>query len=630
MAGMLEGAAIDEGDRSLYDAFIDDSYEPVQLRRLVSRFQSQTAQSYSNVKTVLDLTSCLSYVRKTFSTAISAQITDGVNVVVTFSAALTSPQQTTLTALINAYADPRTGVVDATQVSLYNTTVTSLAAKAVFTGVWEDVSRYTSITVSALSNVASAAGGCSIQFGNVAAQADMSKAYTTASSTHFVTSLHVTGKYFRVTYTNGATLQTSFTLQTLSISQVNTIADASTLVNDTTSALLTRNLNMARTDIGSYTSVKGDEANVLRVRNTNDTCLSVNSASMPITQLDFHYNLNVNATTTTVAASGTVTQASGMATVATAALAASSAIISSRSTGVANNTQLIGIGDADNGLFWGYNGTTFGILVRNATVDLWTAATAFNVDKLAGAGPSAMSIIPTNGNVYTITYDGTGFGTAVFGVASTPVTSTTDVVVAHRIAFGDTPTSTGLRIPNAPLSAQTINSTNASAISVKVAAIAAYRDGSIPAVIGRCRAVDCYETISSTSYVPIMTLLNKSTYQTLNNKTSLLLRSISLSSDGTKGSVILCISDAPTLTGAAYSDISTNTTPAQLDTSSTSYTGGTVLFATCIQCASEVFADVSSYDIAVAPGQWITVGARCTSTDVSNSVAVALTFKEDV
>ncbi|KAG5182997.1 hypothetical protein JKP88DRAFT_272962 [Tribonema minus] len=97
--------------------------------------------SYANAKTVLDLGTYLSYVKKTFSSATSATNADGVNVVTTFSSALTGPQQTTLTALVAAYVDPITGVVDAAQVSLYNSTATALAANGVFTGTWEDVSR---------------------------------------------------------------------------------------------------------------------------------------------------------------------------------------------------------------------------------------------------------------------------------------------------------------------------------------------------------------------------------------------------------------------------------------------------------------------------------------------------------
>lgn len=606
--------------------------------------------SYSNAKTVLDIPTFLSYVRKTFSTAVSAQNNDGVNAVVTFSAALTAPQQATLAGLVAAYVDPKTGPVDAAQVSLYNTTTAALGAGAAYTGTWEDVSRYISVTVSALSDAPSAASGLSVQFGNNAAQADISKTFTVAGGALLTASLPVTGRYFRVAYTNGSTLQSSFSLQTkLSVAQTSTIADASSAVDDTTPALLTRNLNMARTDRGSYTSVRGDESSVLRVRGMGDSALSINSASVPVAQLDFHYNINANAANAAVVASGTVTQANGMATVATAAQASSSAVISSRrfvtcgvgrscrviascafSAGAAGSTQLVGVGDADNGLFWGYNGTSFGVLVRSAAVDAWTPLTAFNVDKLAGTGPSGITLVPTNGNVYTITYDGTGFGGAVFGVASAPASSTSDVVVAHRVAFGNSSAATGLRIPNGPLWAQALNATNATAVSVKVAAMAAFQDGVGSAVLGRCRAIDYAQTLSSTTFVPIVSVMNKATYQGTNNKSSLVLRSLSVSSDGTKGSVVICINDSPTLTGASFTDISTNTTPAQTDTAASSYTGGTNLFSTCLQCIATCSVDLTAYDIRLAPGQSVTLGARCTAADVSAAIAVTVVFREDV
>lgn len=607
--------------------------------------------SYSNAKTVLDCSALLSYVKKTFATATSATNADGVNVVVTFSAALTAPQQTTLTGLIAAYVDPVTGVVDTANVSLYNTTGTALGVSGVYTGTWEDVSRYGSVIVSVLSNQASAASGLSVQFGNLAAQADVTKTFSVVASTPFLVNLAVPGKYMRVVYTNGTTLQTTFSLQTkLSVAQLASVVDASSTVDDTTQALLMRNLNMGRVDKGTYVSVRADESSVLRTRNMCDSALGINGGATPIAQANFLYNVNADVVSSTLVTSGTVTYSTGCAAVATAALAASSAVMATRryvscgvgravrivaacsfTTGVANSTQLCGMGGVDNGVFFGYNGVAFGALVRNATVDTWTAATAFNVDKLNGTGPSGLTLDPTKGQVYVIVIDGTGFGTITFGVASTPTASTTDFIVAHRVAFGNASTATGLRVPCGPLMAQAVNTTNATALTIRVAGLAAFADGPSSHVLGRQRALDVTQTISSTSYVPVMSVFDKTTYQTVNNYSSAVLQTISLSSDGTKGSVIVSIFDSPTLTGAAYADISTNTSACQLDSSATSMTIGTsaMLFTTCINCTGSGVFDLTAFDIRVAPGQWVTIAAKCTAASTSNGLAVAVSFKEE-
>lgn len=609
------------------------------------------SSSYSNAKTVLDCSTLLSYIKKTFPTATSATNADGVNVVVTFSAALTSPQQSTLTALIAAYVDPITGVVDTANVSLYNTTSTALGVSGVFTGTWEDTSRFSSVCISVLANQASAASGLSVQFGNLAAQADISKTFSIVANTPFTTTLPVPGKYMRVVYTNGTTLQTSFSLQTkLVVSQCSAIVDASTTVDDTTQALLTRNLNMARLDKGTYVSVKADESNVIRTRESKDTALAINAGSTPLVQANFLYNINADIVSTTLATSGTVSYATGCAAVSTAALASSSAIMATRryvscgvgravrvvascafATGTANSTQICGMGSVDNGVFFGFNGTAFGVLVRNATVDTWTAASAFNTDKLDGTGPSGFTLDATKGNVYVIVIDGTGFGTITFGVASTPTTSTTDFIVAHRIAFGNSSTATGLRVPYGPLMAQAINTSNTSALTIRVAGLAAFADGPSSHILGRPRSVEQSSTISTTSYVPVMSLFNKTTYQSINNYSSAVLQSISIASDGTKGSVIIQIYDSPTLTGASYADISADTSACQMDTAATSVTVGSsaALYSTCINCTTSAMFDLTPYDIRISPGQWITIAARCSASSVSNGLSVSLVMKEE-
>jgi hypothetical protein len=54
------------------------------------------------------------------------------------------------------------------------------------------------------------------------------------------------------------------------------------------------------------------------------------------------------------------------------------------SGGLANSYQRIGIYDTNNGFFIGYEGTAFGITLRKATVDTFTAQAAWNVDTLTG------------------------------------------------------------------------------------------------------------------------------------------------------------------------------------------------------------------------------------------------------
>jgi len=179
--------------------------------------------------------------------------------------------------------------------------------------------------------------------------------------------------------------------------------------------------------------------------------------------------------------------------------------------------------------------------------------------------------------------------------------------------------------------AQSVNTTNATAMTVRVAGLSAYATGPPGHVLGRQRAVDVSHTISTTTAVPIMTVYDKTIYAGANNYTSIVLQSLSVSSDGTKGSVIVQIIDSPTLTGTSYADISTNTSACQLDTSATSVTTSTaaVVYSVTINCTGSAVFDLAPFNIHIAPGQWVTLAARCSAAGTSNGVTAALTFKEE-
>ncbi len=111
----------------------------------------------------------------------------------------------------------RAAVVDAQSgfISGNNSSTTALSGSAVFAGVSEDVSGYQAITVTAFANQASAAGGLSLQFSSDNVNWDIAHTYTVAASTPRTVVESVYARYFRVVYTNGATAQTAFRLQTI-------------------------------------------------------------------------------------------------------------------------------------------------------------------------------------------------------------------------------------------------------------------------------------------------------------------------------------------------------------------------------------------------------------------------------
>jgi len=93
--------------------------------------------------------------------------------------------------------------------------------------------------------------------------------------------------------------------------------------------------------------------------------------------------------------------------------------------GVANSYQRIGIYDTNNGFFIGYEGTAFGLTVRQSAVDTRVLQTSFNKDKLDGGIASKYTrngtpeaLDPTKDNLYRIRYGWLGASGIYYEVLS--------------------------------------------------------------------------------------------------------------------------------------------------------------------------------------------------------------------
>lgn len=101
-------------------------------------------------------------------------------------------------------------------ISSGNSTTTLLTANQTFTGTWEDVSPYATITVTGLVDQNSAANGAQLQFSNDGSTV-LRTAFSTivASGFGFPLVIPVEARYFRIVYTNGTTNQGTFILQSI-------------------------------------------------------------------------------------------------------------------------------------------------------------------------------------------------------------------------------------------------------------------------------------------------------------------------------------------------------------------------------------------------------------------------------
>jgi hypothetical protein len=101
------------------------------------------------------------------------------------------------------------------KISVDNSSATPLAAGATFNGVGEDVSKFGSVAVTIESDVDSAATGVDVGFSTDNTNFDEHKHYTftAENKTSHYQRIPIRAKYFRISYTNGGTIQTVFRLQ---------------------------------------------------------------------------------------------------------------------------------------------------------------------------------------------------------------------------------------------------------------------------------------------------------------------------------------------------------------------------------------------------------------------------------
>jgi hypothetical protein len=147
------------------------------------------------------------------------------------------------------------------RVSTANATTTPLGANATFTGGWEQVVDFSTLTVTVFANVASATGGMKFEWSSNGTDIDEIEAVTiSAAHPGRAMSFNVRGRYFRIVYTNGGTAQTTFRLGTVfrtSGGGTNNHTITETL-EDTTLAIMTRSVIAGQTTGGGggYHNVK--------------------------------------------------------------------------------------------------------------------------------------------------------------------------------------------------------------------------------------------------------------------------------------------------------------------------------------------------------------------------------------
>ncbi len=462
----------------------------------------------------------------------------------------------------------------------------------------------------------------------------------------------------------------------------------------------------------------------------------------PIVQVQFPYNINTDIWETRDN-NGSSSVVNNMANLSTGAAANQSSTIITRNflkynpgqgalvrftalftTGVANNTQWVGIGDTDDGFFFGFNGDTFGILRRQGgkpetrrlaittasntaedititlngvavtdvtvsaagadsattrvvtaneivahdwsnvgegwevhnmgpnifftsfsdgakagTYEITTATTAagtftrpltgvsatdtavaqssWNHDVMDGSGPSGMTLDPTKGSVYQIRYQWLGFGLLSFYIEHD---GTGELILVHHIHYTNINTIPSIDNPTLPLCIATKNTSNTSDIVLKVGSMAGFVEGR-DVLSGLPHSLSIESTSISTTETPVLTIHSHDIYQSTLNRVKVKMTSGSVSTDGTKNSIIRIRKNAILTGPVAFTALDSNISTIHRDTTATGVSGGTIVFAEGAEKVGFVDIDLEKLGITLTAPDFLTITIQATAATTVDVVA---------
>ncbi len=231
----------------------------------------------------------------------------------------------------------------------------------------------------------------------------------------------------------------------------------STTVTDTSQATLVQAAITGRTEGGgAYLRTSADNEGHLQVNAVRPSSAVGDfraAQPTPLVQVLFTYGINPNVVGTTLTGTGSVTGSQALAVVATGASANSAATLATRrylvfragqgarvvftalyTLGVVGSTQWGGIGALSNGIFFGYQDATFGIMIRTSgvreiqTLTITTASTTNENATVTLEGVAKLVPVTNSGTITTTAreiaaadYSTTGSGWDAYQDGSTVV-----------------------------------------------------------------------------------------------------------------------------------------------------------------------------------------------------------------
>lgn len=250
----------------------------------------------------------------------------------------------------------------------------------------------------------------------------------------------------------------------------------------------------------------------------------------------------------------------------------------------------------------------------NPTVEFADQA-HWNVDTYDGSGstsnPSGNRINFNNLNVYAIDLQYLGAGQIAFKVED-PTTGLFETV--HGIRYASREKTPSLTNPTLPFVYSVRNVGVASQLQMAGACVSGFNQGP-PVGFGQERSYLIDTPTLATTYAPILTLRNSRLFSSsIVNQKELIPVQVNVSNTGGKGMSIQLWETATVSNDSSFVYVSTNTSPAKIDVSATSITGGTLVVSRSIPSGQALDMDLTKYLLNLEPGNSLTISARAVAS----------------
>lgn len=343
--------------------------------------------------------------------------------------------------------------------------------------------------------------------------------------------------------------------------------------------------------------------------------------------IQFQYGIPSLTTTSTTLNGGTITTSNSQAVLNTSGTAGAVAGLQTKTslqyrsghqadayftvafTGAiaANAKQYIGALNSSNGFGVGYNGTTFGIVVRNNGTDTFISQNSFNGDKINGTGSSGFNYNSTLLNVFHIAYGWLGASIIQFQVMA----SNGQWITFHTIQYPNSSSIPSIANALLPISAQVYDPAGGNSLQLKTASWNMDIVGIQSNVANRFFGVNNTLSIPADTETHLLTIQNNITFNGQANRMNIQLqRYFATQLASNDQTLIINIYKNATVTGTSFSNVNSNSIISY--SSAGSYVGGTgalVLTQSSENhgwCLPE-YIDLKNSNVMLCPGETLTM-----------------------